>query len=143
MPINIQEVIVKSSLKQRITAALVAGALGGGYWYNAHATVSPQQAVTSGMHKENTVKMTVLSGKDFIDGKTKAPKSTVLNDTADYKAASLTVYIDRTRCPQFNYASLQGKTISVKGFVQEWKGKDGKSKPEIKVTDPSQISVVN
>lgn len=140
---NIQEVIVKSSLKQRITAALVAGALGGGYWYNAQATVSPSVAATSGMHKENSVKMTVLSGKDFLDGKTKTPKSTVLNDTADYKAASLTVYIDRAKCPQFNYASLQGKTITVKGFVQEYKGKDGKSKPEIKVTSPDQISVVN
>lgn len=143
MNVNLTEIISKSTLKQRIAAALVAGTLGGGYWYNTHASVSPQQAVTSGMHKENAVKFTVLSGKDFIDGKSKQPKSTVLNDTADYKAASLTVYIDRAKCPQFNYASLQGKTITVKGFVQEWKGKDGKSKPEIKVTSPDQISVAN
>jgi len=93
------------------------------------------------MHKENSVRFTVLSGKDFLDGKTKQPKSTVLNDTVDYKASSLTIYIDRTRCPQFNYASLQGKTITVKGHVQEYKVKDGKSKPEIKVTDPSQITI--
>lgn len=140
---DIKETVLKSTLKQRITAAIVAGVIGGGYWYNAHATVSPAVAVTSGMHKENSVKMTVLSGKDFLDAKTKAPKSTILNDTADYKAASLTVYIDRAKCPQFNYAALQGKTITVKGFVQEYKGKDGKSKPEIKVTSPDQISVVN
>jgi DNA/RNA endonuclease YhcR with UshA esterase domain len=140
---NIQEIVTKSTLKQRIAAALVAGTIGGGYWYNTHASVSPQQAVTSGMHKENSVKFTVLSGKDFLDGKTKQPKSTVVNDTADHKAASFTVYIDRTRCPQWNYASLQGKTITVKGFVQEYKGKDGKSKPEIKVTSPDQISVAN
>lgn len=140
---NIQETVLKSTLKQRITAALVATVLGGGYWYNAHATVAPSVAATQGLNKENNVKMTVLSGKDFLDGKTKAPKSTILNDTTDYKAASLTVYIDRTKCPQFSHAALQGKTINVKGFVQTYTGKDGKSKPEIKVTSPDQISVVN
>lgn len=140
---DIKETVLKSSLKQRITAALVAGLIGGGYWYNAHATVQPSVAATAGLNKENNVKMTVLSGKDFLDGKTKAPKSTVLNDTADYKAASLTIYIDRARCPQFSHAALQGKTINVKGFVQTYTGKDGKSKPEIKVTDPAQISVIN
>ena len=140
---DIKETVLKSTLKQRITAALVAGLIGGGYWYNAHATVTPSIAATQGMNKENNVKFVVLSGKDFLDGKTKQPKSTVLNDTADYKAASLTVYIDRTKCPQFSHASLQGKTLNIKGFVQEYKGKDGKSKPEIKVTSPDQISVIN
>lgn len=91
---DIKETVLKSTLKQRITAALVAGLIGGGYWYNAHATVAPSVAATQGMNKENNVKFVVLSGKDFIDGKTKQPKSTILNDTADYKAASLTVYID-------------------------------------------------
>lgn len=140
---DIKELITKSTLKQRIAAALVAGTIGGGYWYNTHASVSPQQAITSGMHKENTVKFTVLSGKDFIDGKTKLPKSTVLNDSGDPKSKNFVVYIDRTKCPQWNYAALQGKTITVRGFVQEYKGKDGKTTPEIKVTDPSQISVAN
>jgi len=140
---DIKETVLKSTLKQRIIAIGTAALIGGGYWMNAHATVAPSVAATQGLNKENNVKMTVLSGKDFLDGKTKAPKSTILNDTTDYKAASLTVYIDRTKCPQFSHAALQGKTINVKGFVQEYKGKDGKSKPEIKVTDPAQISVIN
>jgi len=86
-------------------------------------------------------KFTVLSGKDFLDPVTKLPKSTILNDTSDYKQASLTIYIDRNRCPQWNYASLQGKTITVKGHVQNYTDKKGKSKPEIKVVDASQITV--
>ena len=137
---TIKTLVLNSNLKQRVAAAVLAAGAAGG-WYYTHATVSPQVAATSGMHKENSVKFTVLSGKDFLDGKTKQPKSTILNDTVDYKASSLTIYIDRAKCPQFNYASLQGKTITVKGHVQEYKGKDGKSKPEIKVTDPSQITI--
>lgn len=138
---NIKNVIVNSSLKQRIAAGIVAATLGGGYYFAQGTPVSPSVAATSKMNQDAVTKFTVLSGKDFLDGKTKAPKSTVLNDTVDYKQSSLTVYIDRTRCPQWNYASLQGKTITVRGHVQTYQSKDGKSKPEIKVTDASQITV--
>lgn len=138
---NVKNLIVNSSLKQRIAAGIVAATLGGGYYFAQGTPVAPSVAATSKMNQDAVTKFTVLSGKDFLDGKTKAPKSTVLNDTVDYKQSSLTVYIDRTRCPQWNYASLQGKTITVRGHVQTYQGKDGKSKPEIKVTDASQITV--
>lgn len=138
---QIVELVKNSNLKQRIAAGLVAAAAAGGYYYTHGTPVSPTVAATSGMHKEQVVKFTVLSGKDFLDGKSKQPKSTVLNDTVDYKQSSLTVYIDRARVPGLNYAQLQGKSITVRGYVTEWKGKDGKSKPEIKVTDASQITI--
>lgn len=138
---NVKNIIVNSSLKQRIAAGIVAATLGGGYYFAQGTPVSPSVAATSKMNQDAVVKFTVLSGKDFIDPKTNLPKSTVLNDTNDYKQASWTVYIDRTRCPGWNYASLQGKTITVKGHVQNYTDKKGKSKPEIKVTDASQITV--
>lgn len=133
------------NFKQRVAAALTSAALaGGGYYYLHGNTVSPEQAVSHSMHKEASVKMTVLSGKDFLDSKSKQPKSSVLNNTADYKASTLTVYIDRARCPGHSFASLQGKTITVNGVINEWKNpKTGKTTPEIKVTSPDQIRIAN
>ncbi len=133
--------ILNSNLKQKIAAGIVAATIGGGYYYAQGTPVAPSVAATSKMNQDAVTKFTVLSGKDFLDSKTKQPKSTILNDTTDYKQASLTIYIDRNRCPQWNYASLQGKTITVRGHVQTYQGKDGKSKPEIKVTEASQITV--
>lgn len=140
---DIQKMLADLNFKQKLAAALTSAAIaGGGYYFLQGSPVTPQQAVNKSMHKEASVKFTVLSGKDFIDGKTKQPKSTVLNDTADYKASTMTIYIDRARCPGFSFASLQGKTITVKGVVQEWKNaKTGKTTPEIKVTSSDQISV--
>jgi DNA/RNA endonuclease YhcR with UshA esterase domain len=138
---NIKAMILNSNLKQKIAAGIVAATIGGGYYYAQGTPVAPSVAATSKMNQDAVTKFTVLSGKDFLDSKTKQPKSTILNDTTDYKQASLTIYIDRNRCPQWNYASLQGKTITVRGHVQTYQGKDGKSKPEIKVTEASQITV--
>ena len=135
---DIKETVLKSTIKQRLIAIGTAALIGGGYWYNAPAaTVSPEVAVTNNMNKEVVTKFTVLSGKDF------GSKSFVLNDTVDFKVATLTVYVDKVKCPSLSYASLQGKTISVRGSVGEWTDKMGKKKPEIKVTNPSQISVIN
>lgn len=138
---NIKAMILNSNLKQKIAAGIVATVIGGGYFYAQGTPVTPAVAATSKMNQDAVTKFTVLSGKDFLDPVTKLPKSTILNDTSDYKQASLTIYIDRTRCPQWNYASLQGKTITVKGHVQNYTDKKGKSKPEIKVVDANQITV--
>lgn len=138
---NIKSMILNSNLKQKIAAGIVAATIGGGYFYAQGTPVAPSVAATTKMNQDAVTKFTVLSGKDFLDPVTKLPKSTILNDTSDYKQASLTIYIDRNRCPQWNYASLQGKTITVKGHVQNYTDKKGKSKPEIKVVDANQITV--
>lgn len=139
---NISELFTNMNLKQKIATAIASSVLAGsGYYYLHGATVSPQEAVSRNMGKEVTTKFTVLSGKDFLDAKTKGPKSSVLNDTSDYKASTVTVYIDRAKCPGLSFAGLQGKTITVRGYVGEWTDKMGKKKPEIKVTDASQITI--
>jgi hypothetical protein len=140
---DIKKLVESMNVKQRVAAALTSAALaGGGYYYLHGASVTPEQAVSHNMHQNANVKFTVLSGKDFLDPKTKQPKSTVLNNTADYKQSTMTIYIDRARCPGFSFASLQGKTITVNGVVNEWKNtKTGKSTPEIKVTSADQIKI--
>jgi len=133
---NISDLVTSMNLKQRIAAAITGTVLAGsGYYYLHGATITPQEAVNSNMGKEVTTKFTVLSGKDF------GTKSSVLNDTVDYKVSTITVYIDRAKCPTLTFAGLQGKTISVRGSVGEWTDKMGKKKPEIKVTSPSQITI--
>ena len=133
---NISDLVTSMNLKQRIAAAITGTVLAGsGYYYLHGATITPAEAVNSNMGKEVVTKFTVLSGKDF------GTKSFVLNDTLDYKASTITVYVDKAKCPGLSFAGLQGKTISVRGSVGEWTDKMGKKKPEIKVTTPSQITI--
>jgi hypothetical protein len=133
---NISEILTSMNLKQRIAAAITGTVLAGSSYYYLHgSTITPAEAVNSNMGKEVVTKFTVLSGKDF------GTKSFVLNDTVDYKASTITVYVDKAKCPGLSFAGLQGKTISVRGSVGEWTDKMGKKKPEIKVTNPSQITI--
>jgi hypothetical protein len=139
---NIQEIVSKMDIKKKIIAVVAGTSLaGGGYYYLNGSTVSPQQAVSTGMHKETNVRFTVLSGRDNFNPKTKEQVSSLLNNTAKWQDSTLAVYIDAKTCPGHTFRSLQGKDITVHGVVTEYKDKLGKTRPEIKVTDPKQIKV--
>ena len=140
---DIKKLFEGMNVKQKIGTALTTAALGYGGYYYAQAAPVP---VAVALLKKNTgsevnTKFTVLSGKDFKDPTTNTPKSSVLNDTAKWQDATITVYINAVTCPALSFAALQGKTITVHGAITEYKDKLGKTKPEIKVSSPNQITI--
>ncbi len=60
-----------------------------------------------------------------------------LNIGAAYPNQTLTIFIAEADIAKFDVESYAGKRILVRGMIT-----GGKGKPEIKVTDPSQIRIV-
>jgi hypothetical protein len=68
----------------------------------------------------------------------KSATRTFRNDQRDYRSPGvMTVVVVKANVPGFEEPkALIGKTVTVKGHVTQWNGK-----PQIKVTDPSKISI--
>lgn len=132
---TVQSFWTRLDMRKRIIAGLTAGimAFGFGYYYTHAKTVS--DAIRTDMGQHTKVQFKVAGGKD--SAWYSASKYTLLTDTSSYKDKHLTISIDRKACPNLTYRDLKGKTITVDGMLENYKGKN----PSIRVTNPSQIVV--
>jgi|LakMenE01Jun11ns_1017448.scaffolds.fasta_scaffold9353785_2 hypothetical protein len=130
---TVQSFWTKLDMRKRVIAGLTAGmmAFGFGYYYTHAKTVA--DAVRTDMGQHTKVQFVVAGGKD--SPWYSASKYTLLQDTSSYKDKHLTISIDRKACPNLTYRSLKGKTITVDGMLENYKGKS----PSIRVTNPNQI----
>lgn len=125
----------KLDMRKRIIAGLTAGAMAFsfGYYYTHAKTVS--DAIRSDMGQHTKVQFKVEGGKD--SAWYSSSKYTLLQDSSSYKDKHLTISIDRKACPNLTYRDLKGKTITVDGKLENYKGKS----PSIRVTNPNQIVI--
>jgi hypothetical protein len=122
-------------LKERVAAGITAALLTSGGVYYAQAAKTPTDAVKSDMGQHTKVAFNVSSGKD--SSWYSRSKYSLLNDTVNYKNKNVTVYVDTKACPNLTYRALRGKTITVSGLMENYKGKS----PTIRVTNPSQVTI--
>jgi len=122
-------------LKERIAAGVTAAILTSGGVYYANAAKDPMTAVRTDMGQHTKVQFQVASGKD--SPWYSRSKYTLLNDTSSYKDKHLTVYVDTKTCPGLTFRALKGKTVTVNGLMENYKGKS----PTIRVTNPNQVTI--
>ena len=132
---TVQSFWTKLDMRKRVIAGLTAGmmAFGFGYYYTHAKTVG--EAIRSDMGQHTKVQFKVEGGKD--SAWYSSSKYTLLQDSSSYKDKHLTISIDRKACPNLTYRDLKGKTITVDGKLENYKGKS----PSIRVTNPSQIVI--
>ena len=132
---TVQSFWTKLDMRKRIIAGVTAAtmAFGLGFYYTQAKSVS--DAIRSDMGQHTKVQFKVAGGKD--SAWYSSSKYTLLQDTSSYKDKHLTISIDRKSCPNLTYRDLKGKTITVDGMLENYKGKS----PSIRVTNPNQIVV--
>lgn len=132
---TVQTFWTKLDMRKRVIAGLTAGvmAFGFGYYYTHAKTVS--DAIRTDMGQQTKVQFRVAGGKD--SAWYSSSKYTLLQDSSSYKDKHLTISIDRKACPNLTYRDLKGKTITVDGMLENYKGKS----PSIRVTNPNQIVI--